>query len=231
MNYIPTHLPEYEIVQDAIFDWQEHFSFYRFFAGEHDPDKGEGFYYRIVFNPMLKEYCSQVISYYRIQRFPYHVNDYHPFFVYFSNGRITRLLYDPGHHHSAYAHLGAGKQALTIEYPWHSFCSGRKLFAIPLKPNYLNSLDLVLVDWWMQPGMPQFKLRSKIVDPWNPGLFPKNTQERGSFRDEVICPNCSKIYYFDEMNLENGVFQLPVECCSKTFIASYDPTKMKMEIV
>lgn len=225
----PTLLSKYQHVNNNnLLNWRDKFQFYRIFAGNHNKNKNEGLYFRVVYNPLLGEYCLQVVSYYRLQRLPYHVNDYHPFFAYFdSDYSLLRLLYDSGHHFASYADLLPEVQKLTINYPWHSLLPGKPRFAKPLETQYFHLSDAILQGWWFQKGKPQFKLRSKFADPWHEKLFPVFGQ-RGNFRDEFCCPNCDQVNYFDTMNYKDDLFTVDVVCCEVKHIVTYDPFEMSI---
>jgi hypothetical protein len=227
-----TLLKAYQKIHQPDIEWHKNFRFYRFIARNHNPSWREGFFSRWVFNPKSDEYCVQVVSYYRYQLIPFHINDYHPFYIYYDkNFNPLRVLYDPGHHHSSVIAIKSEQQSLTVIYPWHPFEYGRKKQSLPLKPVFRDLTDEVLLKWWLQPGMPQFKLRSKFVDPWHPGLIPKDSSTTGTFRDEIVCPNCGKAHLFDRMDFDGKVFSLGVKCCNNTIItAVYDPENMIMDI-
>ncbi|PKN94698.1 MAG: hypothetical protein CVU44_02495 [Chloroflexi bacterium HGW-Chloroflexi-6] len=227
-----TYLKPYALIDDSFIEWQKNFKFFRFVARNHNSAWGEGFFSRILYNPELEEYCVQVVSYYRYQLIPFHINDYHPFFIYYDKKiQPLRLIYDPGHHNSNVAKIEAQTQNLTIIYPWHPFELGKKKFSLPLVPVYRSLHNDVLLRWWLQPGMPQFKLRSKLVDPWHLGLLSNSKMEAGSFRDEITCPVCGKIHLFDRMDFDGKRFSSTFPCCKNTIItAIYDPENMRMSM-
>ena len=209
--------------------WTDAFAFYRFLAGNPNPRKQEGFFYRMVFSPAWQEYCLQVVLYYRLQIFPYHVNDYHPFFVYYDKAeRIIRLIYDSGHHYVALA-PDVQRHTLTVRFPWHGYAYGRTPLSLPFNAVNFQLDDDLLHRWWLQPGKPQFKLRSKFVDPWHPGLIGQLT-DHGSFRDQAVCPYCGATVLMDTMLLENTTLSLPVKCSNRhRFTARYDFCLMSMQ--
>lgn len=231
MASLPTLQLDYEHVQHPDTSLQEHFDFFRFFAGNHDPLKREGLYHRIVHSPARDEFCLQVVSYYRIQRFPYHVNDYHPLFVYFDRSMSpVRLLYDSYHHMASQLVPTDRKQIITIQYPWHSFYAGRKPLSRPLATYCFALTDHILEEWWLQPGKPQFKLRTKFVDPWHSSLLSSTATQPSSFRDEVRCPVCGEVTLLDTMELQDYTFRLEVTCPNRhKYVVRYDPAGMKME--
>lgn len=228
---VPTLSPQYELLAKAPFAWADSFTFYRFLAGNPDPSKQEGFYSRCVYAPDRREYCVQVVLYYRRQLFPYHVNDYHPLYAYFDESySLVRLLYDQGHHVARSAPL-ANRNIFTIRFPWHGYHIGRTSLSMSFRAGQFELTDDVLRGWWLQSGMPQFKLRSKFADPWNEGLVPHGSTA-GNFRDEAVCPFCDAIVLLDAMTLEGGVFQTQLRCRNHhRFSAFYDPTSMRLESI
>lgn len=227
---VPTILDRYDLVSDPPFEWQGQFDFYRFLAKDPEPDSGEGFYYRLAHDPSLEEYCLQVILYYRVQEFPYHINDFHPFFSYYDNQFKSKyLLYDSSHHYTREI-VPSDEQAFTVRFPWHGYKPGRSLFAAPLQSESFRLDDSILRDWWLQSGKQQLKIRSKFVDPWHAGLRRKHPAARGTFRDEAVCPYCGEIRHLDTMDFDGSLFSLEVTCPSgHPFVSKYDPLSMKMD--
>ena len=226
---IPTLLPTYQRQNKQPDNWQKAMSFFRFLADDPTADKQEGFYARSIWNPARSESCLQIVLYYRKQSFPYHVNDYHPIFAYFNaSQQLTRILYDNGHHRSRSV-APSSSLAFTVQYPWHGYAVGRSLFASPLRAAVFDLTDALLVQWWLQPGMPQFKLRSKFVDPWHPGLAPSPGGATGSFRDEAVCPRCGHTELLDRMDLDGRVFRLPILCPKgHRYTVLYDAVGLKL---
>jgi hypothetical protein len=231
MTTFSTLAPQYELLGKAPFAWADWFTFYRFLAGNPDPRKQEGFYHRCVYAPAKHEYCVQVVLYYRRQLFPYHVNDYHPLYAYFNESyQLVRLLYDASHHQARCAPL-AQHYALAIRFPWHGYHLGSSYLSVLFHASHFDLTDDVLRGWWLQSGMPQFKVRSKFFDPWNPGLMPHD-QTPGNFRDEAICPYCGAIELLDAMTLEDGIWRIQLRCRNDhRFAAVYDSSRMHLECV
>jgi hypothetical protein len=227
--HVPTILPEYVLMTETLSSWTDSFTFYRFLAGNPNPRKQEGFFYRLVFSPNRQEYCLQVVLYYRLQKFPYHINDYHPFFVYYDRTQsMIRLVYDSGHHNIAIVPR-AQQHVLTVRFPWHGYGYGKTACSLLFKAANFRLTDDILQGWWLQPGKPQFKLRSKFVDPWNMRLLTQPTG-RGSFRDEAICPYCGAIVMMDAMDLKGTILSLPVMCPNKHhFSFTYNFCSMSMQ--
>lgn len=229
MNLPPTLRPPYRMLVDIPFTWHEKFAFSRFLAGDPDASRQEGFYSRLVYDPQQSEYCWQIVLYYRLQLVPYHINDYHPLFAYFDDTyRLLRVLYDAGHHRAMLAPKTI-QCAFVVRFPWHGYRPGSSRFARPLRAASFDLTDDVLRSWWLQPGKPQFKLRSKFVDPWHPGLGLGDSVAKGSFRDEAVCPTCGAVEFLDTMDLIEGIFCLSLRCPrGHRFVACYDPNLMQM---
>jgi hypothetical protein len=228
---VPTHLPQYQQFEQAPFPWRHLFVFYRFLAGNPDPKQQEGFYYRFIYSPIQQEFCLQLVLYYRKQLIPYHVNDYHPIYAYFNDSHeLIRVLYDTNHHCGTFAALSL-PQPFTVRFPWHGYKASRSIVALPLKTRFFDLNGELLDRWWLQPGKPQFKLRSKFVDPWHKKLQPQASTQI-SFRDEAVCPYCGVRQLLDTMELDGTLFHISLECQnSHTFVAKYDATTMKMEFL
>jgi len=228
---LPTILPEYVFSDRLSSSWIQSFIFRRFLAGNPNRLKGEGFYHRLVFSPLRQEYCLQVVLYYRIQIFPYHINDYHPFFVYYDiRENIIRLAYDSGHHNITIAPL-TEKYIMTVRFPWHGYKYNQTAFSPPLKADKFCLTNDILQAWWLQIGKPQFKLRSKFVDPWHPGLTTA-LPSAGSFRDEAVCPYCGAIVLMDTMYLKGTTLSCPIMCPNQhQFTAIYDFCSMIMKSI
>lgn len=229
MKLVPTILPKYQLVPDfsltLLFD---KFRFYRLLAGNPDRNNAEGIYIRLVYSDERQEYCLQAVNYYRKQIFPYHVNDYHPFYVYYdSNYNFIRLRYDSGHHYAKVL-TETGTIILTLCFPWHGYKIGKRFLALPYKTSFFNLNDDTLRSWWLQAGKPQFKLRTKFVDPWHEGLAMQGAV-KGNFRDEVHCPLCNAVELLDTMELEDTIFRVCLECQNgHRFTAIYDALSMNI---
>ena len=227
---IPTLLFGYQKLNNEPDLLKKVFVFFRFLAGNPDYQKKEGIYYRLVYSPELEEICLQAVLYYRRQLFPYHINDYHPFYAYFDKSyQLIRLVYDSSHHRSMIITPCIPPVNLTVRFPWHGYKFGRSAVSLPFKANYFELTDEVLASWWLQYGKPQFKLRTKFVDPWHIGLTSRGNID-GNFRDEVLCPYCGDVSFLDTMDLQSGEkFHLKVTCHNKhRFVVDYDAYAMKI---
>jgi hypothetical protein len=226
---IPTTLPEIQKLHTIPFDWMNNFVFFEFLSGHFQPDRSEGIYKRMLYSPLVKEYCLQLIFYYRIQIFPYHVNDYLPMYIYFDEmHQMKRLLYDIGHHNAAEAAIKP-MEVFTVKYPWRQFEAGKSRFALNLKPITCDLTDEVIENWWLQDGKPQCKLRTKLIDPWHPGLKPYGIMP-GNFRDVACCPKCKSLELLDTMDIIEDHFHLSIKCKNSHFYdANYYYLTMRKE--
>ena len=228
MSIIPTLLSKYQRISAPTFHWQQYFELYRWLTGNPDPRLGEGLYTRFVFHPERRELCLQVVLYYRIQSFPYHVNDFALFYAYFDDQyRMVRLLYDAGHHHARLAPIRQPMR-LTVQYPWRAFRVGKGMVARSLQAAEFPLTDKILRDWWIRPDKGQFKIRSKFVDPWHPGLERPENGAWASFRDEMICPDCGSVKLLDQMVPKENVLRSTIRCCGRKYDICYDFYSMEV---
>jgi hypothetical protein len=230
--FLPTVAPGYIITYDQCQTLLSRLTFNRMWCANPRKGRGEGWYGRIVHDPARQESCLQLILYYRVQWFPYHVNDFSPLYVYFTDDvNITRVIYDDGHHRATQVQ-GSYLKSFTVWAPWHSFQYGYRKAVIgrPLRSSFFPLTDEVLQSWWLLPGKPQFKLRSKFTDPWHPGLLTEPAGRKPTFRDEASCPHCGRIAHLDTMEREGHVFYLELRCLvGHRYTARYDALRQAME--
>ena len=189
---------------------------------------GEGIFYRIIQKKEQK--CIQCIIFYKIQRFPYHPHDYHPFYIYLDDdNRVEFIILDDGHHFSKLISKREieNKKSIniTIFLLDHGLTDQINRFSKPFKPKFVPLLPEQIKKWWLINNMAQLKLRTKLIDPWAPGLIPKvptqkksllyrlnyilptkiftfaEENQRFTFRDEVFCPYCKTMETLDFMPL------------------------------
>lgn len=189
----------------------------------------EGIYYRFIHNQ--DKLCIQCIVFYKTQWIPYHPHDYHPFYIYLTaDDELDFILIDDGHHFSKLIPIKNAKGSkpvnITIFLPDHGLTDqlnwiSRKFYPklIPLTPDQIKK-------WWLINNMAQLKLRTKLIDPWAPGLIPITPSKKESliyrinhliplkifqfteekllltFRDESICPICQDVQTLDFMTLK-----------------------------
>ncbi|MHA1270218.1 MAG: hypothetical protein ACTSPY_10565 [Candidatus Helarchaeota archaeon] len=187
----------------------------------------EGIYYRIITSPFHKETCIQNIIFYKIQRFPYHIHDYHPFFIYLNDKNLVKyVIIDDGHHYSKKILILKNNRKLlkiTIFLPDHGLTNKLGQISKSFKPRLIPLKPKKLIEWWTYNNMAQIKLRTKLIDPWTKGLIPdKNLEQENlfyrlkyliplkifpnhendlkfSFRDDAYCPICNKLFKLDFM--------------------------------
>lgn len=177
-------------------------------------------------NSEADECCLQIVIYYRIQWFPFHINDFAPLYFYYdAHGRFVRLLYDKTHH--TVGEVNAQDNLHIVVYgPWHGYRVNESHWAQrPLKSRFRPLTDAILRHWWLITGKPQFKLRSKFVNPWDHRLFSDRIAYPPTFRDEAPCPNCGEVFHLDTMDQpqHTGIFQRKITCSrSHTYLATYN---------
>jgi hypothetical protein len=190
--------------------------------------EGEGIYYRIIHNDALK--CIQCIAFYKTQWIPYHPHDYHPFYIYLdAENRVKFLIIDDGHHFSKLIPVPANPLKNTVDItlflPDHGLTNQVSKFSKIFKPKLIPLLPAQIKKWWLINNMAQLKLRTKLIDPWAPGLIPDKPPKYQSliyrinhllpakiftfvkedlkftFRDEITCPICGYFEVLDFMSL------------------------------
>ena len=190
--------------------------------------KTEGLYFRILKSNQGK--CIQCLFFYKIQWIPYHPNDYHPFYVYLDEKNYVKyVIIDDGHHFSKLIPISPEPKEdvliMSLFLPDHGLTGRINLLGKTFKPHLIPLLPEQISDWWLINNMAQLKLRTKLVDPWAPGLIPKApsknqsllfrlnhilpfkpfpSEEKNSqftFRDEAICPTCQRHTTLDFMPL------------------------------
>ncbi|MFX1295624.1 MAG: hypothetical protein ACFFD2_12335 [Promethearchaeota archaeon] len=224
--------PEYQISYDK--SLLNNFSFknlkinLRYFLCGPPKSKGEGIFYRIIQNKTKK--CIQCIIFYKMQRIPYHPHDYHPFYIYLdANDNVKFLIIDDGHHFSKLILIEERKKQKTIDItiflPDHGLTNKIKRISKIFKPDLIPLLPEQIQKWWIINNMAQLKLRTKLIDPWAPGLIPDAPSKRDylfsrinhlipvklfpfakenqnfTFRDESICSKCQALETLDFMSL------------------------------
>jgi hypothetical protein len=178
--------------------------------------KNEGIYYRIIESNEGK--CIQCISFWKRQWFPYHVHDYHPFYIYLDRKNLVKfILIDDGHHYSK----RAKSRVITFFLLDHGLTDQITHIGKQFKPKLIPLTSNQIIKWWIIDNMAQLKLRTKLVDPYIDGLIPREELEkdsliyrlnhltkypivprekhilRYSFRDEVFCPKCDQLITLD----------------------------------
>ncbi|MFX1297940.1 MAG: hypothetical protein ACFFD2_24215, partial [Promethearchaeota archaeon] len=154
----------------------------------------------------------------------------HPFYIYLdANDNVKYLIIDDGHHFSKLIPMEEKKRKksidITIFLPDHGLTNQIKRAGKIFKPRLIPLLPDQIEKWWIINNMAQLKLRTKLIDPWAPGLIPdsppknenllfrinyilpinifpfvKNYQ-KFTFRDETICPECQNLETLDFMPL------------------------------
>ncbi|TFF86666.1 MAG: hypothetical protein EU551_00800 [Promethearchaeota archaeon] len=178
--------------------------------------KNEGIYYRIIETNEGK--CIQCISFWKRQWFPYHVHDYHPFYIYLDDKNLVKfIIIDDGHHYSKLINIDQKRTksiVITFFLPDHGLTDQINHIGKQFKPKLIPLRSNQIINWWIIDNMAQLKLRTKLVDPYIAGLIPKEELEkdsliyrlnhlstfpiipreknnlRYSFRDEIFCPKC-----------------------------------------
>ena len=114
---------------------------------------------------------------------------------------------------------------ITIFLPDHGLTNQIKHLSKIFRPKLLPLLPEQIQKWWLINNMAQLKLRTKLIDPWAPGLIPSRPSKKESliyrlnhilpvklfssteedlkftFRDESICPECHAMETLDFMPL------------------------------
>ena len=204
----------------------------RALCGNPNPKTGEYLYYRILENPDLKERCLQFILFYNFQKFPPHKHDYHSFLIYLDEqNHVKYLIYDEGHHRSKLIYPKKDKNVLLLSVMmWdHHYIIlpvkrwKKRAFWLtqPLKFT-LKSLDPKQIWYfWTIPSGAQLKLRSKLIDPWDP-------MQKITFRDIFACPVCGKEHHMDYMDVQGSKLSLEIACNGHSFIAINDLKSQKL---
>lgn len=190
--------------------------------------QGEGLFFRIIHS--AKGSCIQCIFFYKTQWIPYHPHDYHPFYIYLDEKEYVQfLVIDGGHHFSQLIPIKPKSLPcslnLTIFLPDHGITDQIDKFSRIFRPKLCPLTANQLKSWWLINNMAQLKLRTKILDPWAPGLIPESSLKRQSllsrinyllpftlyppperdlnysFRDETVCPICYSMATLDFMQL------------------------------
>ncbi len=193
--------------------------FRRIACGNPNPKKKEFAYFRILENNGKK--CIQFIIFYQWQYFPPHKHDYHPFNIYLDeNSDVTHIIYDKGHHSSQTLYPSNEALNFSIFMPDHHFTTQfkSKIITRPFKCTYKPLKPRQIIYFWKINSMAQLKLRTKLIDPWDPGI-------KYTFRDEVRCPFCGAVHLLDFMNVENNQLFLQIRCKDHEFKAKYDLIK------
>ncbi|MBD3228151.1 MAG: hypothetical protein GF329_08175 [Candidatus Lokiarchaeota archaeon] len=185
--------------------------------------KNEGIYYRIIKSEHGK--CIQCISFWNRQWFPYHIHDYHPFFIYLDDKNFVKfILIDDGHHYSKMIKISKNQIGtdfrISFFLPDHGLTDRLKIGRI-FKPKLIPLKPKQIIKWWIINNMAQLKLRTKLIDPYKKGLIPESEPKKDSliyrinhittfniihqpmnslrytFRDEVVCPVCKEMSTLD----------------------------------
>ncbi|NVM28359.1 MAG: hypothetical protein HWN65_05920 [Candidatus Helarchaeota archaeon] len=186
--------------------------------------RGEGLFFRIILGDKGK--CIQCIFFYKTQWIPYHPHDYHPFYIYLDDvNDVSSLIIDDGHHFSKLRAVQKGVKRtsidLTIFLPDHGMTDQIKGISKIFQPKLIPLLPDQIERWWLINNMAQLKLRTKLIDPWAPGLIPDTPSKKVSllyrlnqllpfkipspiknnikftFRDESACPICHSLETLD----------------------------------
>jgi len=190
--------------------------------------KEEGLYYRILESNWGK--CIQCIFFYKTQWIPYHPHDYHPFYIYLEdNNCVKYVIFDCGHHFSKLISVDAKAEKkllkIALFLPDHGLTNQINYLGKNFEPNLIPLLPEQIIRWWQINNSAQLKLRTKLVDPWAPGLIPNTSLQnkpliyrlnyifpfkifpseeinlKFTFRDEAFCPTCHRITPLDFMPL------------------------------
>ncbi|MHA1266740.1 MAG: hypothetical protein ACTSRS_16005 [Candidatus Helarchaeota archaeon] len=222
--------PEYKVSYDLSF--LQNFIFtntriiFRYFLCGPPQSVDEGLYFRTIYGP--EEVCIQCIFFYKRQWLPYHLHDYHPFYLYLDyKRRLKFLVIDDGHHFSKLLFPSEQTKPLniTIFLPDHGLTDQIQTFGKPFHPRLIPLTPSRIQTFWLINNMAQLKLRTKLVDPWAKGLIPQNPAQtksliyrlnyilplksdsplkanlRYTFRDEAFCPYCKCLETLDFMPL------------------------------
>jgi hypothetical protein len=218
---VPTVLPGYQVEPDRLPSSSASPELFRFLCLDPRPSRGEGLYVRRVRRADGAS-CVQAILFYRVQWLPYHLHDYAPFYLYFDPpGRLAEIVYDAGHHRAARLSPGQADR-LTVSAPWHALRPGRTPLAVKLRAAEFPLDDDTIRHWWYQKrSQAQLKLRSKLVDPWLPGLRPDGGAP-GTFRDEAPCPRCGVVTPLGAMEIDGVDLLRRMRCpAGHPFVAAY----------
>ncbi|MFX0138489.1 MAG: hypothetical protein ACFFDN_32905, partial [Candidatus Hodarchaeota archaeon] len=172
------------------------------------------------------EKCIQFIIFYQWQYFPPHKHDYHPFFIFLDeNSNVSHMIYDKGHHRGKKILPTNEPLIFSIFLPDHHFETKFKSMILtrPLKCTYKPFKPKQIIYFWKINSMAQLKLRTKLIDPWDPGI-------NYTFRDEVKCPYCENSHLLDFMNLDKNRLFLEIECRNHKFKAEYDIMRQTFSI-
>lgn len=229
----PTLIPGLRQVDADVSQLLEYTRWEKRWCGDPNRRKEEGRFWRCIENQQTRERCLQVILFYQVQRFPYHPHDFAPIYFYYnSSGQMTRILYDYYHHQVASLAVSPQAETRVIVYaPWHAFKTNETHWA--QRPFHCSDFLLAnerLREWWAYTDMRQFKLRSKFINPWHPGLFPESAAEKATFRDEAACPVCGEIFYLDLMDFDGERYSLEITCSKRhAYTAVYHPGGQNVE--
>jgi hypothetical protein len=236
MKNLKTHFciakPEYRLSYDKSllngFNFKNFRIIFKYFLCFSPNSKDEGLYYRILESSQGK--CIQCIFFYKTQYIPYHPHDYHPFYIYLDDNNCVRyVIIDGGHHFSKLISVDAKAQKklliIALFLPDHGLTNQINHLGKNFEPTLIPLLPEQIVKWWQINNMAQIKLRTKLVDPWAPGLIPNIPSQnksliyrlnyilpfkicpseeknlRFSFRDEAFCPTCQRFTSLDFMPL------------------------------
>ncbi|MHA1379257.1 MAG: hypothetical protein ACTSRG_12815 [Candidatus Helarchaeota archaeon] len=182
-----------------------------------NPRKKEFVFFRILEN-LTNEKCIQFIIFYQWQYLPPHKHDYHPFFIFLNNkSQVRCIIYDKGHHNGKIVYPTKDPLVLSVFKPDHGYTTQFKSYYVskPFKCTYKAFKPKQIIYFWKINSMAQLKLRTKLIDPWTPGI-------KYTFRDEVKCPYCKSKHLFDFMNVEKNRLVLEVKCKDHKFMAEYN---------
>ncbi len=197
--------------------------------------KEEGIYYRIIKSHEKKEICIQNIIFYKKQKFPYHIHDFHPFYIYLDfQKNVKYVVIDDGHHFSKklgpFRDLQNKDLIITIFLPDHGLTNKLGSFGRLFKPRFIPLKPETIFKWWTYNSMAQIKLRTKLIDPWSAGLIPRRFASSDtilsrinyiiplniipenkmnkiySFRDKSSCPICGDVFLLDFMEVKMDKF-------------------------
>ena len=139
------------------------------------------------------------------------------------------MIIDDGHHFSKLILVPENPHAnsvdITLFLPDHGLTNQVRKFGKIFKPRLIPLLPDQIKKWWLINNMAQLKLRTKLIDPWAPGLIPNKPSKYQSliyrlnhllpakiftfvkedlkftFRDEITCPICGCFDVLDFMSL------------------------------